>query len=269
MIQEAGCFASRFFKHGDYVMRKVLLSILIILSFCTQTALAMPFFEKKENIVLITYHKISENESEQGEYCVSPELFESDLKYLKEKGYQFWTVSQLAVSDTTGQKVAVITFDDGYESDYRYAVPLLEKYNACGTFFVIGSKINTPGYLSDKQLREISQKNFVEIGNHSYEIHDYPFNVLEMMYSNEYYHEKIFKDYEKNDVFLQNITGIKPIVISYPNGIYGAKLDNRFKTGGKLVSVSTEEVQFRLVNDSEPLGRKNRSMRRNIEQILR
>ena len=250
-------------------MRKILILTLIMLSFCVQAVSAMPFFEKKENIVLITYHKISENAEEQGEFCVSPDVFENDIKYLKDKGYKFWTVSQLAVSNTVGQKVAVITFDDGYVSDYEYAVPVLEKYDACGTFFVIGSKVDTDGYLTKQQLAEMSRKDCVEIGNHSYEMHDYSFNTLEFMHSDLKCHKKIIDDYRKNDMFLQSVTGKKPMVVSYPNGIYSKETDSCLKAEGKLISVTTVEIPFKLSDIGAPLGRKNRSMKRTVEQIVR
>lgn len=59
-----------------------------------------------------------------------------------------------------------ITFDDGIESHYNIAMPILEKHGIKGTFFVTINRIGTPGRLSWKQIKEMRQRG-MEIGNHT------------------------------------------------------------------------------------------------------
>ncbi|MGG4041062.1 polysaccharide deacetylase family protein [Bacillus smithii] len=63
----------------------------------------------------------------------------------------------------TSQKVVALTFDDGPTKNVDQLLPLLDKYNAKATFFVIGNEL-------EKNLEEgkkIAQAGH-QIGNHSY-----------------------------------------------------------------------------------------------------
>ena len=80
------------------------------------------------------YHSLLKDPARQGKYVVSPDLFENDLRWLKENGYSFVEMQDLINFCLFGKfsagKSVVITFDDGYYNNYLYAYPLLEKYDA-------------------------------------------------------------------------------------------------------------------------------------------
>ena len=69
---------------------------------------------------------------------VRPERFEAQLAWLKRKGWQFFTVSELWERwDTLPDKSVAITFDDGYADNLHNALPLLEKYDAKATIYMV------------------------------------------------------------------------------------------------------------------------------------
>ena len=59
-----------------------------------------------------------------------------------------------------------LTFDDGNSSDAEIALPLLLEMNCSATFFLIADKINTPGYISSSQARELLAGGMA-LGSHS------------------------------------------------------------------------------------------------------
>ena len=61
-------------------------------------------------------------------------------------------------------KVVAITFDDGPSKYTEKILDILKKYDASGTFFLIGNKVEFYGDTLRRMLEEGS-----EIGNHSYD----------------------------------------------------------------------------------------------------
>ena len=61
-----------------------------------------------------------------------------------------------------------LTFDDGYEDFYTDAYPLLKKYNLKGTLYVIINRLDTPGYVTKGQVKEMADSGLVEIGSHTF-----------------------------------------------------------------------------------------------------
>lgn len=102
--------------------------------------------------------------------------FESQLQYLSKKGYQSVSVANLIKPETKlSKKTVVITFDDVYENQLLYAVPLLEKYNFKATFFIpfsfIGKKddwnTGKEQIMTIAQLKELTSRGF-ELAHHSF-----------------------------------------------------------------------------------------------------
>lgn len=91
---------------------------------------------------------------------VSPTDFEEQLRYLRDQGYNgittrdlWWTLDQTAPLPV---KPVMLTFDDGYADAYSIVLPLLQKYNFVGVFFVTVNKVGTTGYLTRDQVRALA-----------------------------------------------------------------------------------------------------------------
>ncbi len=69
---------------------------------------------------------------------VAPKAFERQLQHLRADGWRFAFLSELGEFQDEGQeKVVVLTFDDGFRDNYLSAHPLLEKYGAKATLFLV------------------------------------------------------------------------------------------------------------------------------------
>lgn len=92
--------------------------------------------ERKENmdkVLCLLYHRINPMEDDIYHLTVSPKNFEEQVRFLKNnfpilRFEEDWT-------EGSGNGV-VITFDDGYADNYKYALPILEKYQVPATIFV-------------------------------------------------------------------------------------------------------------------------------------
>jgi len=99
---------------------------------------------------------------------VSKTTFDSQMKKLKDGGYNVITLNELysKIPTSVPEKTVVLTFDDGYEDNASEALPILQKYGFRGTFFIITSKVASADYMNEDQIKDLV-KNGNEIGSHT------------------------------------------------------------------------------------------------------
>lgn len=89
-----------------------------------------------KNIVVLMYHRIIDSDYNFWKLNVSPVTFEKHIKYISENYRVLRLEDEWNDLTEVGQKYVVITFDDGYVDNYKYALPILEKYHVPATIFV-------------------------------------------------------------------------------------------------------------------------------------
>lgn len=159
-------------------MRKIfftLFTVFLLLSGCSK--IKEPPYPENPGIVVLMYHKLSAGEADNL-YERSRANFENDLKYLVNNNISCIDFSDLEKIKQSGKMPAghsvIITFDDGDNSWYDIAVPLLKKYGMKATFFLWVEKMDSNSFLTWQQVQYISNitypggvKPFV-FGSHSY-----------------------------------------------------------------------------------------------------
>ncbi|MGV2942006.1 polysaccharide deacetylase family protein [Mesobacillus sp. LC4] len=88
-------------------------------------------------------------------------LLFGSYKLMNSRTFQFF--GGLTSNVDTAEKVVAITFDDGPTQNVERILPILEKYNAKATFFLIGNEIKK----NPEQARKIAEAGH-QIGNHTY-----------------------------------------------------------------------------------------------------
>ena len=101
---------------------------------------------------------------------VPPEEFKKQMQYLHDEGYHTITMDELYDYMTKGtelpDKPVLITFDDGYIDNYKYAFPILKEYNMKATLFMITSAFGESRFVNVEQLKEM-QANGIDIQSHT------------------------------------------------------------------------------------------------------
>jgi peptidoglycan/xylan/chitin deacetylase (PgdA/CDA1 family) len=126
-----------------------------------------------QTVPILCYHRFGEG---GGRMSVSPANFAAQLDWLSRNDYHVIRLSQLVDflegRDSLPRRSVVITIDDGYESAYRYAIPLLRRYGFPATLFVYTDFIGGGDALNWSQLRELVDSGLVELGAHSKSHHN-------------------------------------------------------------------------------------------------
>ncbi|GGG73441.1 polysaccharide deacetylase family protein [Paenibacillus radicis (ex Gao et al. 2016)] len=129
-------------------------------------------------VAVLMYHDIGTKPA-SGTKQLSSERFESQMSLLKENGFHVIDIGQYTEFIRNGGSVpdnaVLLTFDDGYESFYNVAYPVLKKYEYPAVNFVIVSAIDKRTGLAKltwDQMREM-QKSGMSFYSHTYDLHHY------------------------------------------------------------------------------------------------
>lgn len=91
------------------------------------------------SIPVLMYHHVSSHKGAL--VTISPENFESHIKYLAQNGYKTLSLDEFLAFKKgeleLPKKSVLITFDDGWIDNYLVAYPILKKYGVKATIFVI------------------------------------------------------------------------------------------------------------------------------------
>src|SRR5512140_1279369 len=90
-----------------------------------------PVVDQTAQVIIFCYHRLVDKVRYPGTE-ITPAAFEAQMKELKDKGITVISMQDL-LAWKRGEKnipprCAVITFDDGYKSQYEVAWPILKKY---------------------------------------------------------------------------------------------------------------------------------------------
>jgi hypothetical protein len=121
-----------------------------------------------QTVPILCYHRFGAG---GGKMSVPTERFAAQLEWLARNDYRVIRLSQLTAflegREALPQRAVVITIDDGYESVYRQAWPLLKRYGFPATVFVYTDFVGAGDALDWSQLAEMSAGGLVEIQAHS------------------------------------------------------------------------------------------------------
>lgn len=134
-------------------------------------------YEQEDFLPILGYHNVIPNDQE----IKSPALemhvsdFEKQISYMTTAmGCRWFTFADLMENfvlkeEKTPERACVINFDDGRENHFTNAYPVLKKYGAVSTFYIIAkySIDNKKSYMGLAELDEL-YKNGNEIGSHTF-----------------------------------------------------------------------------------------------------
>ena len=130
---------------------------------------------------VLEYHNFTEDASQATAYTMTVSALRRDLDFLRDNGYTTVLPRELAAGQLDDgsplpQKAVLLTFDDGYESNYTLAFPILREYGAKAAISLITSRIDerADGFLTWDECREMAKSGLVEFASHTNDCHIRP-----------------------------------------------------------------------------------------------
>jgi peptidoglycan/xylan/chitin deacetylase (PgdA/CDA1 family) len=124
--------------------------------------------DRYQTIPILCYHRVGNSTNRM---TVSSAAFAEQLDWLDANGYHVLRLQDVAAfldgKQALPAKSVVLTFDDGYESYYRYAYPLLKKHGFPATVFLYTDFVGAGDALTWPQMQEMTATGLIDIQAHS------------------------------------------------------------------------------------------------------
>ncbi len=165
------------------------------------------------------YHRFDEEKYPSTN--IQLEIFKEQLRVIDEQGIKFIHPKNFkqSLSNNKKERKILLTIDDGLQSFYNNAWPILKKKEIPFILFVNTREVGSFNYMDWNQIKEIHQSEFAEIGNHSHS-HEYLVNESP---------EVIRKDIVKSINIFKNKLGTNSKFFSYPFGEYSLEFKEIIK----------------------------------------
>lgn len=239
-------------------------------------------------VLILMYHQFLN--SRKSKYIVAPDVFRGDLRELKRHGYQSVRASELVDfvdgKGTLPKKPVLITFDDGHFSNYFYCSDILKEEGFTAVESVIGrfsansTDTGTGGnpnysHLTWEEIGKMHASGVFEIGNHSYDMHNYRprFGISQKAgESDDAYRASLQNDVSKLQSVLKEKSDVTPTVFAFPFGKYNTLAKETLADLGFRVMLTCNET-VPVIEKGDPkslwqLGRYNRDPEYDMDAFL-
>jgi peptidoglycan/xylan/chitin deacetylase (PgdA/CDA1 family) len=207
-------------------MKRLIKKFLVQLSFLDFT------FKGPQSVQNIYYHDVV-SESGSSFDKIEWKHFKEQMEYLYQNGYESILMSEWETSRAEGkEKVVLITFDDGYKSNYSYVFPLMKELNMKFNVFLEAGSCGKNDYMSWEMIREMSKSGQVEFGAHTYTHKDTRYIRNK---------EEVEKEIHKADQLISDCTGKKVEDFCFPYGMYNSKSIRMLGSYGQYRRIYTSD----------------------------
>ena len=225
-------------------------------------ATALPDETVSRDVPVLMWHNLAEESS--GDMTISVDTFRAQIEALHEAGFKTVSLQQLYDYVHFGtelpEKPIVLTFDDGYFSNYEYAFPILQEYDMQATIFAIGVSVGkdtykdtahamTPHFGVD-EAREMVASGLISVQSHTYDMHQWPpfedgnAQVRETLLpfdgeTDADYEAAVEADFAESRDLLESITGEAVNALAFPEGAYVTLTQDALRNAGAELTFTT------------------------------
>lgn len=194
------------------------------------------------SIPILMYHQVKDLPPTAGledlTWTVSPASLDAQLGYLAEKGYSTINLDQLldglAGKASLPAKPVVITFDDGWRTQYTNALPMLKRYKQTATFYVVSTYMGYGAYFTWDMTAEVRDAGMT-IAGHTLDHANLPTLAA----------PALDKELRDSKAALESKLGIAVSHFAYPYGAYNDAVVAAVKRAGyrSAATINPEPVK--------------------------
>lgn len=162
-----------------FLLRTMLLSIIALTVLMSSLSAFKPKELYRDQVAVLMYHHI--HDQDQSSSTITTKLFRDQLAFLQSRGFHFISLNdfkQFLNGAPVPENAVLVTFDDGYESFYTNAYPVLKEMKVPAVNFLITDTLDHPGesnlpFLSREEIRTMEKEGegLIAFGSHTDALH--------------------------------------------------------------------------------------------------
>ncbi len=193
-----------------------------------------------QTVPILCYHRFAP--SCDSPLCMPAEIFERQVRYLKENGYRVIGPEALAefldFRKPIPKNAVMISVDDGYRSTYDVAYPILKKYGFTATLFIYIDYVGVSSQaITWDQLRELKREGFT-IGSHSIAHSD--LSKKKKDEDNNAYMARLNREIFRSKQILDDKLDQDTFIFSYPFGRLNQTVASLTRQAGYKIAVTVD-----------------------------
>jgi len=196
--------------------------------------------DSNKKVPILVYHNIMDHyDSQQSLVHISPAEFEEHMSAINDAGFKTITFQDyyhyVVNNRQLPEKPIIITFDDGYYSNYEYAYPILKKLDMKATIFVITGRMGMGKtdnvvypHFGWEEAKEMQNSGIIDIQSHS--------NMHPVM--TELDDEMLQLELRRSRYLIQKELNKPCDVFAYPYGMFNSHTQSMAQRAGYKIQVA-------------------------------
>lgn len=170
-------------------------------------------------VPVLMYHRICDLTPSEArsplmrDLTVPPAAFDEQVRYLAENHFAILSVTDLETA-LLGQRplperAVAITMDDGYADNFECALPILRRYSASATIFLVTAAVGSANHLTWNQVLTMTRR---DVAFESHTVHHYDLTTLPA--------NQLMFELQNSKQVIEEALGSPVTQVAYPSGMY-------------------------------------------------
>ncbi len=170
----------------------------------------------------LLFHSVLPGSIQPNLSCISQKRFSKIIENVKNRGYSSVTINKAVLTNAQSLSQIMITFDDGFQSVYDYALPILDNAGFKATIFCVTDFIGkTSAWDVYGPSKHLDNKSIYNLSKMGHEIGSHTCTHANLPYLSD---KDLIRELRDSKSKLEDITGNEVKSISFPYGSWNKRV---------------------------------------------
>ena len=209
-------------------------------------------------VPVLCYHRVCP-EKDFGKVrsiCVRPENFRAQMRCLKDLGFTALSVQTfvhyLRLQKNIPSRSVVITFDDGYQDNFTYAVPILKQFGFTANIFLVTDRIGKTNAWDEENIPLLTEDQIKEMRDQGMVFGSHTASHMDMTKAEA---SRMREELERSRKKIEDLTWRRDIPFCYPYSRFNQDTKRRVREAGYLCGLAMDAGPWDQTQDLFEMSR--------------